>query len=688
MEASWVAGILEAINALTAAMTLTRRVPSFRFNICVGCQHQGSGNTRWRAWHRTRLDGSSRHPSPTLRSVRAWVPWSGLSSMASSLGPDAIARELQKVGVHVKVPWVESCAEHLTTTTPGFGGLPLNKRVDLCYLQFLEADLNSAGAGCLGTLPGGDAGSADGPKPTSSCATTIAGRFVVQCDEIVNVGASFNERYDEHSANPKRVLKMALTDGVRNMTAYELRPIGALNVLAPAGGKIALTNPQVVDQKLMLGPENVTVLGGCVKDLEETRLRVLAKWQEPNRPGSGGNNSGSNQREREAEVRAAAWGGRSDAVRASEGRPPEGVPGVERVNPPNADPPESRTTPTRRPPNPSSVPVPPVVVAPIDMDDPEEVVDLTDEPVSEKEKTVGRGAKTPAPEVPAGRVKRKRAMVIDDSDDDPTPVRVAKKPTQSQQPSQSRFATESTLRESVPTSVPTSETVTRTEPTPKPPPQWASRLVRSEPFAYCAAVNAMRRAGGVGAGGVGAPSTSSTASNPKQPPSANVTLHGWFLDVDEATVLSAGGFEIHAKIHDGTGFLNCVVPSTLTLKMNDVESVSVFDSLSDTEQFKLKNWTRQYLTGFLGKVTLRVSTFSDGTDAATVLKLFGPKDFTDRRDIAKLGKRCEDLGKTVKGRKAKVAGDANKGKRQANDRAEKTPRKTRTSEGAQLARGA
>ena len=33
-----------------------------------------------------------------------------------SLGPDAIARELEKVGVHVRAAWVESCAAHLLAT--------------------------------------------------------------------------------------------------------------------------------------------------------------------------------------------------------------------------------------------------------------------------------------------------------------------------------------------------------------------------------------------------------------------------------------------------------------------------------------------------------------------------------------------------------------------------------------------
>ena len=53
----------------------------------------------------------------------------------ASLGPDAIARELEKVGVHVRLAWVESCAAHLLAAEPGFGSMPLRRRVDLCYLR-------------------------------------------------------------------------------------------------------------------------------------------------------------------------------------------------------------------------------------------------------------------------------------------------------------------------------------------------------------------------------------------------------------------------------------------------------------------------------------------------------------------------------------------------------------------------
>ena len=154
-----------------------------------------------------------------------------------SLGPDAIARELEKVGVHVRAAWVESCAAHLLATEPGFGSMPLRRRVDLCYLQFLHADMNSAGSGCLAP------GHADGDPARDP--GILGGRRVVQCDEVANVSASFNDRYKDQPACEKRVLKLALTDGPNRLVAYEYRPIEALAVSMPAGTKLALTRAGV-----------------------------------------------------------------------------------------------------------------------------------------------------------------------------------------------------------------------------------------------------------------------------------------------------------------------------------------------------------------------------------------------------------------------------------------------------------
>jgi hypothetical protein len=225
---------------------------------------------------------------------------------------------------------------------------------------------------------------------------------------------------------------------------------------------------------------------------------------------------------------------------------------------------------------------------------------------------------------PPGRVKKRRAVVIDDSDDDPTPVRRKRTPIGTS----SRFAADG--RDFGTVDVGKRETLSGDAPEKKPP-QWASRIVRSEPFAYAAAVKKMRAAG-------------SAAGRPGE---ANVTLHGWFLNVRDPRSAAEGGFEIPAGVHDGTGALEAVVPSAMTLKILDIASAASFDALDPGERKRLQTWTAGYLRGFLGKVTLRVSTRDDGTPA-TVLKVFGPRDFHDKTTTEKLGKRCEGIDKTLK----------------------------------------
>ena len=103
--------------------------------------------------------------------------------------------------------------------------MPPNHRVNECYLQFLEADMHLAGSGCLPAAEGSVASTRDGQ---------LSGRFVLQADEAVDVGASFNDRYFEKPAKVDRTLKLSLTDGVTCVVAYEYRPIAQLGVHVPA----------------------------------------------------------------------------------------------------------------------------------------------------------------------------------------------------------------------------------------------------------------------------------------------------------------------------------------------------------------------------------------------------------------------------------------------------------------------
>ena len=132
--------------------------------------------------------------------------------------------------------------------------LPYTQQVNECYLQFLETDMNVAGAGCLPpTAPGellqghpdmtagGDAtGSGDGSG--GGARSVLRGRFVVQVDEVVNTAASFGDRYGEKRAGNDRTLKLSLTDGTSRVVAYEYRPMQSLHVNMPAGVKVGLND--------------------------------------------------------------------------------------------------------------------------------------------------------------------------------------------------------------------------------------------------------------------------------------------------------------------------------------------------------------------------------------------------------------------------------------------------------------
>lgn len=591
-----------------------------------------------------------------------------------SLGPDAIARELEKVGVHVRAAWVESCAAHLLATEPGFGSMPLRRRVDLCYLQFLHADMNVAGSGCLAPAD------ADADPARDGDGRVLGGRRVVQCDEVANVSASFNDRYEDQPACEKRVLKLALTDGPNRLVAYEYRPIEALTVSMPAGTKLALTRAGVdKNGALRLSPENVAVLGGGVSHLEEARRRVVERWKLPNRPtpgNEGGAKANANAAgDRRAELRRAAWGLDGDP-----GAAPAAATGTHGTTRPNEA---------------------PSVRAPVGIADEHiegavreapdaRVVDLT----GDKE-----GPDANLGEISPGRVKRKRAVVIDDSDDDPTPVR--RKPTQAERDIPSRLAraapdVAAPARDpasggmpaaapgagSVPEATARAKAKPPSDAPPPKPPRWASRVVRSEPFAYAAAVHAMRAAGVRG----------------QTPSAAHVTLHGWFLRVAPPRPAAGGGFEVAASVQDGTGSVDAVVPAAMTLKLIDVPSAAAFDAMDEASRARLRDWAVSYLRGFLGKVTLRVRTVDDGVPAR-VLKVFGPRDFHDATTTAKLGRRCDGIDEELKRLRRT---DAEMGRRRTTGRsgrnadggeggaaaAATTPSRARTSTGANVARGA
>ncbi|KAG9153650.1 hypothetical protein Leryth_008571 [Lithospermum erythrorhizon] len=112
----------------------------------------------------------------------------------------------------------------------------------------------------------------------------LKGPFILQVDEIVNISCPLRSRYQKAAPGTKRCLKLSMTDGVQRVFGMEYRPIGALDVFAPAGMKVAISNVCVRHGLLMLVPEVFAVLGGVVEELEAARERLV---QEVNKPPRG-----------------------------------------------------------------------------------------------------------------------------------------------------------------------------------------------------------------------------------------------------------------------------------------------------------------------------------------------------------------------------------------------------------------
>ncbi|KFK28040.1 hypothetical protein AALP_AA8G463900 [Arabis alpina] len=140
-----------------------------------------------------------------------------------------------------------------------------------CFEKFLFSDMNLCGGGVL-------------PRNVASMELVeLAGPFVLQVDEIVNIGSPLKGRYENANAGLKRCLKLSMTDGVQRVFGMEYRPIKDLQVLAPAGLKIVVSSVQVRHGILMLVPEIVEVLGGMVEELEEARKRLVVEVNKPPR---------------------------------------------------------------------------------------------------------------------------------------------------------------------------------------------------------------------------------------------------------------------------------------------------------------------------------------------------------------------------------------------------------------------
>lgn len=60
-----------------------------------------------------------------------------------------ISSILQGMGLRLRREWFESCIQGLERSMQGFSGFNNSTKAKLCFGQFLQADMNFCGAGCL-----------------------------------------------------------------------------------------------------------------------------------------------------------------------------------------------------------------------------------------------------------------------------------------------------------------------------------------------------------------------------------------------------------------------------------------------------------------------------------------------------------------------------------------------------------
>ncbi|XP_041957891.1 recQ-mediated genome instability protein 1 [Alosa sapidissima] len=203
------------------------------------------------------------------------------------MAPDAV----QTVGSwlrshwHVCVPegWLQACVEWLQQEA---GGRPLTlpQLQQLVLEQWLQTDLRSLGMSSL-------------PAAVSEAEKThLQGSLCVQLDSLLDVsqpaytqlqrlrgserdndliGAATQVTQRPWEAAPSRMLMLQLTDGVQSVEAMECRPVPQLNTRLPAGTKLLLRGPITCRLGvLLLGPQNVQVLGGEVEELLHTNTQA------------------------------------------------------------------------------------------------------------------------------------------------------------------------------------------------------------------------------------------------------------------------------------------------------------------------------------------------------------------------------------------------------------------------------
>ncbi|OVA17457.1 protein of unknown function DUF1767 [Macleaya cordata] len=178
---------------------------------------------------------------------------------------------LRNLGLKLRTEWLDSCIYGMSNSVPGFASFNVAGKAKLCFEEFLFSDMNLSGGGVL-------------PENVHSLhLVDLAGPYVLQVDEIVNISCHLRDRYQNAPAGMKRCLKLCMTDGVQRVYGMEYRPIKDLEVLAPSGLKVVIRNVNVRRGLLMLVPEVLEVLGGVVEDLDAARQRLVEEVNKPPR---------------------------------------------------------------------------------------------------------------------------------------------------------------------------------------------------------------------------------------------------------------------------------------------------------------------------------------------------------------------------------------------------------------------
>ncbi|XWS47782.1 hypothetical protein CRYUN_Cryun13aG0014700 [Craigia yunnanensis] len=215
------------------------------------------------------VDVSESFTPPSPSRPMAEETAAAVTSVDSSGSP--IGDILLKMGLKLRREWLDSCVQGLESSVPRFSTLDVSAKAKLCFQQFLFSDMNYSGGGIL-------------PENVDSMhLVDLKGPFVLQVDEIVNISCPLKGRYQDAPSGIKRCLKLSMTDGVQRVFGMEYRPIKDLQVLAPAGLKVAICNIHIRRGLLMLVPESLEVLGGVVEDLEAARQRLVNEVNKPPR---------------------------------------------------------------------------------------------------------------------------------------------------------------------------------------------------------------------------------------------------------------------------------------------------------------------------------------------------------------------------------------------------------------------